>query len=73
MCFVACSDGASGELSATLCTRPTSSSCGTMIFVMAARATQSSKIGTESRRMVCGQKGAVIVMVAHPDLSRQKV
>ena len=31
-----CSDGASGEFSATLCVCPTSSSCGTAMFVMAA-------------------------------------
>src|SRR5271165_1510491 len=54
MRLIALSAGASGEFSATLCVFPTSSSCGTAMFVMAASATQSSRIGNESRRMVCG-------------------
>src|SRR6516165_9081758 len=57
MRLIAFSDGASGEFSATLWTFPTSSNCGTAMFVMAASATQNSRIGTESRRMVCGMKG----------------
>jgi len=57
MRLIAFSDGASGEFSATLWVFPTSSSCGTAMFVTAASATQNSRIGTESRRMVCGTRG----------------
>lgn len=45
------------ELCATLCASPTTSNCGTAALVMAATPTQNSKIGNESRRMVCGNQG----------------
>ena len=56
MRLIACSDGASGELSATLCSSPTTSSCGTRTFVSAATASQNSTIGTESQRIVCAMR-----------------
>ena len=59
MRLIALSDGASGEFSATLWVLPTSSSCGTAMFVRAASATQNSRIGNASRRMVRGTKGRV--------------
>ena len=46
-----------GRAEADVVHLPTSSSCGTRIFGTAASATQNSRIGTESRRMVCGNEG----------------
>ncbi len=57
MRLVACSDGASAKFIATLWVRPSSSSCRTKAFVVAASASHNTRIGTESRRLVRGRNG----------------
>ena len=77
MCFIAFSDGESGELCATVCLAPTTSNVGTRTFVRAATATQRMAIGTANRRMLRATLESVdrvpYAVLAHADLSRQEM
>jgi len=81
MRLIAFSDGASGEFSATLWVFPTSSSCGTAMFVMAASAIQKQqdrqRKPADEVRHPRPPRLLVLVLIlilrVHPDLSRQKV
>ena len=74
--LIALSDGASVELSATLCFFATASRWGTAIFDTAASATQSNTIGNADPTDACAESNGRWVrcsalLKGHPDLSRQ--